>query len=159
MTSHPALVQLDDGKHVFLIPVPLHLPSHGPMLPPGRSTPHIQALGQGMPHGPNIAVRQQTYHHRHHRRALGQGGQPMPRTRRRTPEPPQYPQVHVRVPPHDLHIAIGRVAVALRRNAGDDAADAFNAAAHRCLAHAASPHEAAEAVLALIKRTVPVRVS
>lgn len=81
----------------------------------------------------------------------------MPRTRRGAPEPPQYPQVRVRVPPHDVHIAIGRVAVALRRNAGDGAADAFNAAAHRCLTGAASPREAAEAVLALMKRTVRVR--
>ena len=81
----------------------------------------------------------------------------MPRTRRGTPDPPQYPQIRVRVPPHDLHIAIGKVAVALRRHAGDAAADAFNAAAQRCLAHAASHQEATDSVHALIKRTVRAR--
>jgi hypothetical protein len=74
----------------------------------------------------------------------------------RTP-PPQYPHVRVRVPPHDLHIAIGKVAVALRRQAGDAAADAFNTAARRCLTESATPQDAATAILELIKRTVRAR--
>ena len=74
--------------------------------------------------------------------------------------PPLYPHIRVRISTHDLHIAIGRVAVALRRHAGDDAADTFNAAAHHCLTAntaGAAPHEPTQEVLALIKRTVRVR--
>ena len=45
----------------------------------------------------------------------------------------RYPQVRVRVSGDgNAHILIGKVAVALRRQVGDDAADAFNTAAHAC---------------------------
>jgi hypothetical protein len=76
---------------------------------------------------------------------------PEPATRRRRPAP-TYPQVRVRLSggEGDPHILIGKVAVALRRQVGDQAADAFNAAAQQC---AASYDE----VLHLVRATVRVR--
>ena len=47
---------------------------------------------------------------------------------------PRYPHVRVRLSGRDgnVHMIIGRVAVALRRKVGDAAADQFNTAAHQC---------------------------
>jgi hypothetical protein len=47
---------------------------------------------------------------------------------------PRYPQVRVRLSGGDgnAHIVIGKVAVALRRQVGNEAADAFNTAAYAC---------------------------
>jgi hypothetical protein len=59
--------------------------------------------------------------------------------------------VRVRLSGHDgnAHIIIGKVAVALRRQVGDDAADAFNAAAHQCRSY--------DELLQLVMGTVRVR--
>jgi hypothetical protein len=74
---------------------------------------------------------------------------PTPNTASPSAEP-RYPQVRVRVSGDgDPHILIGRVAVALRRRVGDDAADAFNAAAHTCGSY--------QQVLTLVRATVRTR--
>ena len=63
---------------------------------------------------------------------------------------PRYPQVRVRVASDgNAGILIGKVAVALRRQVGDDAADAFNTAAHACGTY--------QQVLDLVRATVRTR--
>ena len=74
--------------------------------------------------------------------------------RRRTgggPAAPRYPQVRVRLAGGDgpAGILIGKVAVALRHRVGDQAADAFNTAAHACTTR--------EELLRLIRATVRAR--
>jgi hypothetical protein len=60
---------------------------------------------------------------------------------------PRYPHVRVRLSgTTDVHIVIGKVAVALRRQIGDAAADAFNTTAQQC--------NSADEVLQLVKQTV-----
>jgi hypothetical protein len=63
---------------------------------------------------------------------------------------PEHPHVRVRLSGGDgnVHIIIGKVAVALRRQVGDAAADAFNAAAYQCGSY--------DEVLQLVMRTVRV---
>jgi hypothetical protein len=67
-----------------------------------------------------------------------------------TADRPRYPQVRVRLSGGDgnAHIIIGKVAVALRRQVGDEAADAFNTAAYQCGSY--------DEVLRLAMRTVRV---
>ncbi len=64
---------------------------------------------------------------------------------------PQYPQVRVRLSTGDgpAGILIGKVAVALRRQIGDAAADTFNTAARACTTR--------EDLLRLIRATVRTR--
>ena len=64
---------------------------------------------------------------------------------------PRYPQVRVRLSTADgpAGILIGKVAVALRRGAGDNAADTFNTAARACTTR--------EELLRLIRATVRTR--
>ena len=64
---------------------------------------------------------------------------------------PRYPQVRVRLSTADgpAGIIIGKVAVALRRGAGDNAADTFNTAARACTTR--------EELLRLIRATVRTR--
>ncbi len=63
---------------------------------------------------------------------------------------PRYPQVRVRVSGDgNVHILIGKVAVALRRQVGDAAADAFHAAARTC--------DTYQQVLDLVRATVRTR--
>jgi hypothetical protein len=63
---------------------------------------------------------------------------------------PRYPQVRVRVSGDgNTHILIGKVAVALRRQVGDDAADAFHTAARTC--------DTYQQVLDLVRATVRTR--
>jgi len=75
-----------------------------------------------------------------------------PRTRTKTSIPaPRYPHVRVRLSAGDgpAGILIGKVAVALRRKVGDDAADTFNTAARACGTR--------EDLLHLIRATVRTR--
>ncbi len=76
---------------------------------------------------------------------------PEPASTTSTAGQPRYPQVRVRMSTMDgpAGILIGKVAVALRRQVGDDAADAFNTAAHACGSH--------PELLELIRATVRVR--
>jgi hypothetical protein len=63
---------------------------------------------------------------------------------------PRYPQVRVRVSGDgNAHILIGKVAVALRRQVGDAAADAFHTAARSC--------DTYQQVLDLVRATVRTR--
>jgi hypothetical protein len=63
---------------------------------------------------------------------------------------PRYPQVRVRVSGDgNAHILIGKVAVALRRQVGDAAADAFHTAARSC--------DTYQQVLDLVRTTVRTR--
>jgi hypothetical protein len=73
-----------------------------------------------------------------------------PATAPASPDRPRYPQVRVRLSGTDgnAHILIGKVAVALRRQVGDDAADTFNTAAYGCGSH--------DELLRLIQSTVRV---
>jgi hypothetical protein len=73
-----------------------------------------------------------------------------PTTAAASPAGPRYPQVRVRLSGADgnAHILIGKVAVALRRQVGDDAANGFNTAAYECGSY--------EELLHLIQRTVRV---
>ncbi len=75
-----------------------------------------------------------------------------PRRRRITATPaPRYPHVRVRLSTADgpAGILIGKVAVALRRGVGDDAADTFNTAARACPTR--------DELLRLIRATVRTR--
>jgi len=64
---------------------------------------------------------------------------------------PRYPQVRVRLSTADgpAGILIGKVAVALRRGVGDNAADTFNTAARACTTR--------DELLRLIRATVRTR--
>jgi len=75
---------------------------------------------------------------------------PEPSTTAGRVDRPRYPQVRVRLTGADgnAHILIGKVAVALRRHVGDQAADTFNAAAYQCGSY--------DELLRLIQSTVRV---
>jgi hypothetical protein len=67
------------------------------------------------------------------------------------PNAPRYPQVRVRLAGGDgpAGILLGKVAVALRYQVGDQAADTFNLAAHACTTR--------DQLLRLIRATVRAR--